>query len=45
MEITIRLFDPGMNQLHRVGLAGLYMTLKHFAKSGKSFGQFAFTVQ
>ena len=43
MEITIRLFDPGMNQQHRVGLAGLYMTLKHFDKVGKSFGRLAWT--
>lgn len=27
-ELTIRLNDPGMTALHRVGLAGLYMTLK-----------------
>lgn len=27
-SITLRLFDPGMTHLHRVGLAGLYMTLK-----------------
>lgn len=27
-SLTIRLFDPGMTHLHRVGLAGLYMTLK-----------------
>lgn len=39
MEITIRLFDPGMNQLHRVGLAGLYMSLKHFDRDGKTFGK------
>jgi hypothetical protein len=43
MEINIRLFDPGMNQLHRVGLAGLYMSLKHFDKAGKKFGQLAWT--
>jgi CRISPR-associated protein Cas8a1/Csx13 len=43
MEITARLFDPGMNQLHRVGLAGLYMTLKHFDKAGKRFGRLAWT--
>lgn len=27
-QITIGLFDPGMTNLHRVGLAGLYMTLR-----------------
>ena len=43
MEITVRLFDPGMNQLHRVGLAGLYMTLRHFDKAGKRIGQLAWT--
>ena len=39
MEITIRLFDPGMNHLHRVGLAGLYMSLKHFDIVGRTFGK------
>ena len=28
-SLTIGLFDQGMTPLHRVGLAGLYMTLKH----------------
>ena len=27
-RMTIGLFDPGMTHLHKVGLAGLYMTLK-----------------
>ncbi|MBI5446265.1 MAG: type I-MYXAN CRISPR-associated Cas8a1/Cmx1 [Deltaproteobacteria bacterium] len=27
-SLTLGLFDPGMTQLHRVGLAGLYMTLE-----------------
>lgn len=27
-NVSIGLFDPGMTELHRVGLAGLYMTLK-----------------
>jgi CRISPR-associated protein Cas8a1/Csx13 len=27
-SLSIGLFDPGMTHLHRVGLAGLYMTLK-----------------
>lgn len=27
-RMNLRLFEPGMTQLHRVGLAGLYMTLK-----------------
>lgn len=26
-SLTLKLFDPGMTHLHRVGLAGLYMTL------------------
>jgi hypothetical protein len=39
MEITIRLFDPGMNHLHRVGLAGLYMSLKYFDRDGRTFGK------
>lgn len=28
-DLAIGLFDPGMTELHRVGLAGLYMTLKN----------------
>jgi CRISPR-associated protein Cas8a1/Csx13 len=27
-SLTLKLFDPGMTHLHRVGLAGLYMTLQ-----------------
>jgi CRISPR-associated protein Cas8a1/Csx13 len=27
-SLILKLFDPGMTHLHRVGLAGLYMTLK-----------------
>lgn len=27
-SLTLKLFDPGMTHLHRVGLAGLYLTLK-----------------
>jgi CRISPR-associated protein Cas8a1/Csx13 len=27
-SLSLGLFDPGMTELHRVGLAGLYMTLK-----------------
>ncbi|MDD3580793.1 MAG: type I-MYXAN CRISPR-associated Cas8a1/Cmx1 [Desulfobacca sp.] len=27
-RLVLRLFDPGMTHFHRVGLAGLYMTLK-----------------
>jgi CRISPR-associated protein Cas8a1/Csx13 len=39
MEHTLKigLFDPGMTHLHRVGLAGLYMTLKYFQNQGTSF--------
>jgi CRISPR-associated protein Cas8a1/Csx13 len=38
MELTIGLFDPGMSYHHRVGLAGLYMTLRYFDKTGKQPG-------
>ena len=38
MELKIGLFDPGMSHQHRVGLAGLYMTLRYFEKVGKRFG-------
>ncbi|MDJ0742541.1 MAG: type I-MYXAN CRISPR-associated Cas8a1/Cmx1 [Xenococcaceae cyanobacterium MO_167.B27] len=31
-KIELRLSDPGMTMLHRVGIAGLYMTLKVLAK-------------
>ena len=31
--MSIGLFDPGMTHLHRVGLAGLYMTLKNMDKA------------
>lgn len=31
--MRLGLFDPGMTHLHRVGLAGLYMTLKSLHKS------------
>jgi CRISPR-associated protein Cas8a1/Csx13 len=31
-ELTIELFSPGMTVLHRVGLAGLWMTLKRFER-------------
>jgi CRISPR-associated protein Cas8a1/Csx13 len=34
-SVTIGLFDPGMTHVHRVGLAGLYMTLKSFGSSEK----------
>lgn len=30
-SLTLGLFDPGMTHLHRVGLAGLYMTLEKLA--------------
>lgn len=32
-SMTISLFDPGMTHVHRVGLAGLYLTLKSFGAS------------
>ena len=38
MELKIGLFDPGMSYHHRVGLAGLYMALKHFELTTKQFG-------
>lgn len=33
-ELVINLFTSGMTALHRVGLAGLWMTLKRFEKEG-----------
>lgn len=36
-KLTIKLFDPGMSHLHRVGLAGLYMTLKYFEDKNIAF--------
>ena len=36
-RMRIGLFDPGMTYLHRVGLAGLYMTLKYFDEVGQTF--------
>ena len=39
MELRIGLFDPGMGYLHRIGLAGLFMALKHFDRVGKEFGK------
>ncbi len=38
MELKIGLFDSGMSYHHRVGLAGLYMALKHFELTTKQFG-------
>jgi len=32
-SLKLGLFDPGMTQLHRVGLAGLYMTLSSLSKN------------
>ncbi len=37
-EMKIGLFDPGMTHVHRVGLAGLYMTLKRLGKGEGEFG-------
>lgn len=39
-SLTLKLFDPGMTHMHRVGLAGLYMTLQQldhadYATAGK----------
>ena len=36
-KLSMHLFAPGMTTLHRVGLAGLYMTLKHFEENGITF--------
>lgn len=33
-ELTLDLFGPGMTALHRIGLAGIWMTLKHFEADG-----------
>jgi len=35
-EFAIGLFEPGMTYVHRVGLAGLYMTLQRIQSSGQS---------
>jgi CRISPR-associated protein Cas8a1/Csx13 len=34
-KLSIGLFDPGMTHIHRIGLAGLYMTLKKVTKNGR----------
>lgn len=34
--MTINLFGPGMTALHKVGLAGLWMTLKAFEEDGRA---------
>lgn len=36
-ELNIGLHDPGMTHVHRVGLAGLYMTLQHVGEGRGSF--------
>lgn len=36
-KLSIGLFEPGMSRLHRVGLAGLYMSLRYFDNLGKTF--------
>jgi CRISPR-associated protein Cas8a1/Csx13 len=33
-QLTINLFDPGMTFIHRVGLAGLYMTVQRLTDNG-----------
>lgn len=35
-RLSIGLFEPGMSHLHRVGLAGLYMTLSYFNNTGQA---------
>lgn len=37
-KMTITLFDPGMSPLHRVGLAGLWMTLRRFSETKPDLG-------
>lgn len=39
--LTLKLFDPGMAPLHRVGLAGLWMTLKRFSVTKPDLGGLA----
>lgn len=41
-ELRIGLFDPGMTYLHRLGLAGLYMTLQSVQESEGRFGELRF---
>jgi len=36
-QLSIGLFDPGMTHIHRIGLAGLYMSLKNLGTSGSTF--------
>ena len=36
-SLTLGLFNPGMTPLHRVGLAGLYMSLSHLNDRGLKF--------
>ena len=36
-SLRIGLFQPGMSHQHRLGLAGLYMTLKHFTDQGIAY--------
>lgn len=44
-KLTIKLFGPGMSHLHRVGLAGLYMTLQYFDKVGIAFDNSKWTLE
>jgi len=43
--LSIGLFDPGMSPLHRVGMAGLYMTLKWLNERGLRFDGTAWTLE
>jgi len=36
-SLSISLYDPGMTHIHRVGLAGLYMTLRRLDTGGGTF--------
>ncbi len=37
-HLSIGLFDPGMTHIHRIGLAGLYMTLKNLGTGSRLDG-------
>ncbi len=44
-ELIIGLFDPGMTHLHRVGLAGLYMTLRSLGTEDGRFETLEFQLE
>ncbi len=43
-SLEIQLFAPGMAHVHRVGLAGLHMTLKYFDDIGATFDNASWTL-